>query len=182
MEDDLGLKAEFVYLDCDGRVIDLDKDRGEDPVPVEDHEVRKRALTGMRRYMASQTTGVVLLGGKRHHFQGEMPGLMEEALLALEAQKPVFLAAGFGGATLDIAKALSVDDGQWLPPLAGAPADDPRLSLGRERLERVARQPGWKGLANGLSDDENRRLAAAHRPSDIAALVGIGFGRLRTAP
>jgi hypothetical protein len=42
-----------------------------------------------------------------------------------------------------------VDDGSWLPPDAG------------------------------LDDDENRRLAATHRPSDIAALVSLGLGRLR---
>jgi len=36
-------------------------------------------------------------------------------------------------------------------------------------------------MKNGLGDDENRRLAASHRPSDIAALVSLGLGRLRNA-
>jgi hypothetical protein len=35
-------------------------------------------------------------------------------------------------------------------------------------------------LKNGLSDEENRRLAASHRSSDIAALVSLGLGRLRS--
>jgi hypothetical protein len=182
MRNDLGLKAEFVYLDPDGLAIDPKVGRAENAVPVDDPALRQRALTSMRRYMASRTNGGVLLGGKRHGFQGAIPGLMEEALLALEAHKPIYLAGGFGGVTLDIAKALSVDDGHWLLPDTNAAADDPRLETGRSRLEAVAHDPAWSGLGNGLSDAENRRLAAAHRPSDIAALVGMGLGRLATVP
>jgi hypothetical protein len=134
----------------------------------------------MRRYMATRTQGRVLLGGKRSGFQGEIPGLMEEALISLENAHPVFLAGGFGGVTADIVQALGVDDGSWLPTLADAPPSDPRWESGRMRLLAHAAQPVWSGLNNGLSDEENRRLAATHRPSDIAALVSLGLGRLRS--
>ena len=77
--------------------------------------------------------------------------------------------------------ALGVDDGAWLPPLADAPSPDPRWEDGRNRLVAHAARPDWTGLKNGLSDDENRRLAASHRPSDIATLVSLGLGRLRNA-
>lgn len=30
---------------------------------------------------------------------------------------------------------------------------------------------------NGLTEEENQRLAACHRPSEIAALVSLGLGR-----
>jgi hypothetical protein len=49
------------------------------------------------------------------------------------------------------------------------------------RLRALFVKPGWAGLNNGLADHENRRLAASHRPSDIAALVSLGLGRLRKA-
>jgi hypothetical protein len=135
----------------------------------------------MRRYMAMHTQGRVLLGGTRNRFQGPIPGLMEEALISLEHAHPIYLAGGFGGATADIAQALGVDDGAWLPPRADAPRPDPRWEDGRARLRALAAQRRWTGLNNGLSDDENRRLAASHRPSDIAALVSLGLGRLRGA-
>jgi len=74
---------------------------------------------------------------------------------------------------------LGVDDGNWLPHRTGGPPDDPRWMVGQARLVDRAKQEGWSGLNNGLTDDENRRLAASHRPSDIAALVSLGLGRLR---
>jgi SLOG-like protein len=66
---------------------------------MEDPGKQRRALTGMRRYM------------QRSGFQGEISGLMEEALLAVEAEQPIYLAGGFGGVTADIVSALGVDDG-----------------------------------------------------------------------
>lgn len=173
----LGQLARFVFLDQDGRVTSHTDGRGEEPQPVPDPDTRKRALTGLRRHMAAVTQARFLIGGKRHNFEGEISGLMEEALFALAAGHPLYLAGGFGGVTLDIAAALGVDDGAWLPASPGAPADDPRWLAGRAKLWALARDRAWTGLDNGLTDDENRRLAASHRPGEIASLVGLGLGR-----
>lgn len=178
-EHDLGLLGRMVCLDPDGAEIDRAAGRGEAPVPVEDPGEQRRALTGMRRYMQRHTSARVLLGGKRSGFQGEIPGLMEEALLAVQAGQPIYLAGGFGGVTADIITALGVDDGSWLPPDPSAGPPDPRWSDGYARLAAHAARPDWSGLGNGLDEEENRRLAATHRPSDIAALVSLGLGRLR---
>jgi hypothetical protein len=180
-EDELGLLGRIVCLDPDGQEVDPAQDRNEDAQPVADPALRRRALTGMRRYMATRTQGRALIGGKRKDFQGEIPGLMEEALISLENGHPVFLAGGFGGVTADIARALGVDDGAWLPPATDAPEPDPRWTDGRARLAALAARPNWAGLKNGLDEAENGRLAASHRPSDIAALVSLGLGRLRNA-
>jgi hypothetical protein len=177
----LGLLGRIVCLDPDGAETDPARDREDAAQPVADPVLRRRALTGMRRYMATHTQGRALLGGKRGGFQGEIPGLMEEALISLQHGHPVYLAGGFGGVTADIAQALGVDDGAWLPPLGDAPAPDPRWTDGFARLRALFVKPGWAGLNNGLADHENRRLAASHRPSDIAALVSLGLGRLRKA-
>jgi hypothetical protein len=178
----LGLLGRIVRLDADGAETDPGRDRDDAAQLVADPALRRRALTGMRCYMATHTQGRVLLGGKRRGFQGEIPGLMEEALISLQHGHPVYLAGGFGGVTADIAQALGVDDGAWLSPLLDAPAPDPRWTDGFSRLRAIPAQPGWAGLNNGLADDENWRLAASHRPSDIAALVSLGLGRLRSTP
>jgi hypothetical protein len=175
---DLGLFGRVVYLDPDGAEVDPAAGRGETPEVVDDQELRQRALTGLRRYMRDRQDGRVLIGGQRQAFQGALPGLMEEALLALEAQQPVYLAGGFGGVTVDIARALEVDDGLWLSHEAAVLEEDPRLTAGYTRLQALAQAPDWPGLLNGLSEDENRRLAVTHRPSDIATLVSLGLGRL----
>ncbi|HWR47054.1 MAG TPA: hypothetical protein VN327_05475 [Pseudonocardiaceae bacterium] len=178
-ERELRLLGRMVCLDPDGAEVDRAAGRGEAPVPIEDPSEQRRALTSMRRYMQRHTSARVLLGGKRSGFHGEIPGLMEEALLALDAEQPIYLAGGFGGVTADIIRALGVDDGSWLPPDAGAGPPDPRWEDGYARLAAHAARPQWPGLANGLDDAENRRPAATHRPSDIAALVSLGIGRLR---
>lgn len=173
-----GSLAEIVCLDPDGREIDPAEGRGEAPETGIDPQIVRRALTAMRRYMNERIDGRVLIGGKRHGFQGEIPGLVEEALLALEERLPLYLAGGFGGVTLDIARALGVDGGGWLPSPSEGPAQDPRLLAGLERLLAITARPGWDGLRNGLTDAENRRLAASYRPGEIASLVGLGLGRL----
>jgi SLOG cluster2 len=176
---DLGLLGRIVCLDPDGHEVDPAAGRQEAPHKVEDLALRRRALTGMRRFMATQTQGRALIGGKRTGFQGEIPGLMEEVLISLEQNHPVYLAGGFGGVTADIAQALGVDNGHWLPPLDDAPPPDPRWETGRARLSALAAARGPNGQRNGLTPEENRRLAASHRPSEIATLVSLGLGRLR---
>ena len=44
-------------------------------------------------------------------------------------------------------------------------------------FEDIRKQESWVGLENGLSDEENRELAASHRPSEIAALISLGLGK-----
>jgi hypothetical protein len=175
----LGLFGEIACLDPDGNAVDPAADRTEDAAPVEDPTTRSRALTGLRRYMRGRTQGRVILGGRRHGFAGRYPGLIEEVMIALAAPdpQPLYLAAGFGGVTADIVRALAVDDLAWLPTAADAPPDDPRLAEGLGRLAALPRGPDWQGLNNGLTDEENRCLAATHRPSEIAALVSLGLGR-----
>lgn len=176
---DLGLLGRIVCLDPDGAEVDPAGNRGEAAVKVDDAALRRRALTGMRRYMATRTQGRALIGGKRSGFQGEIPGLMEEALISLEHAHPIYLAGGFGGVTADVAQALGVDDGAWLPPESNVAPPDSRWTDGRTRLVAHAAAKGRPGLENGLSPDENRRLAASHRPSEIATLVSLGLGKLR---
>jgi hypothetical protein len=173
---ELPLAARIIYLDLDGKQIDNPmSERGEHPEPVTPDETA-RGLTAMRQFMTHHSHARVLIGGKRSGFTGRLPGLMEEALLALEAGLPLYLAAGFGGATLDIARALGLH-GDWPPP-----ADDENTSEqlleGRRRLAETAARPGWRMPANGLNHDENRLLASTHRPGEIAALVSLGVGRL----
>nr|VFJ65717.1 MAG: hypothetical protein BECKDK2373B_GA0170837_11539 [Candidatus Kentron sp. DK] len=106
-----------------------------------------------------------------------LPSLVEAAVFALEAEQPIYLAGGYGGVTLDMVRALDIDDCDWFAPLPDELASDPRLTDGLERLARIYEERGGKLPDNGLDDLENRQLAATHRPSEIAALIGLGLGR-----
>jgi hypothetical protein len=175
---DLGLYGRMVCLDIDGQEIDMAVGRGEAACPVDDPPTVHRSLTGLRRYMRTHERGRVFIGGRRNGFFGPVPGLIEEALVCLRTHEPIYLAAGFGGVTLDIARALGVDAGDWLPAEDDAAAEVSGLVEGRRQLRDFAGSADWHGLDNGLTPEENGWLAASHRPGDIAALVSLGIGRL----
>lgn len=179
-KDELGLFGKLVCLNSDGQEIVPKKDRGEEPVPEADANVVARSLTGLRRYMQQHSQARVLLGGRREGYQGKMPGLLEEALVTLEAEQPLFLAGGFGGITLDIIRAVKSVHADWLPVSTHAPASgsDLRTYDGLLQISQIVHKNQWKGLRNGLSDEENRRLAMTHRPSEVTALVSLGLGRI----
>lgn len=79
-------------------------------------------LSGMRRLAMSGTTisipgrsrpemvpridAKVILGGKLEKFSGWLPGIFEEALLALENNVPLYILGGFGGAAEVLGQAL----------------------------------------------------------------------------
>jgi hypothetical protein len=177
-KDDLGLFGEIICLDPEGHPVDRSAGRSGDAAePVTDDSTRRQSLTGLRRFMAAQTNGRVLIGGKRTDFQGHMPGVLEEATISLEANQPLYLAGGFGGVTADAIKALGIDDGAWLPRDADAPVNDGRLTSGLDQLTKIAKSVDAHASSNGLTAEESRCLAATHRPSEIAALVSLGLGR-----
>jgi hypothetical protein len=173
---DLGLLGTLVCLDEHGTEIDPKLGRGEAaPGPV-DAQTARDSLAALRRYMTSRSHGRILIGGKRAGFQGNMPGIVEEALFAVQAKQPLYIAGGFGGAAWDIACAIRLSSPDFLPSLPGA-TPDPRLLTGLETLKAALVATNAVSLENGLSESENRRLATAYRPSEVAALVGLGLAR-----
>lgn len=162
----LQLFGDVTYLDELGNEVGMDHQRKEAAEAVDDPA---SALTAMRGYLADSTDARVLIGGKLQGFQGTMPGVMEEATLAVAAQQPVYLAGGFGGATgLLAATALDFD------ALLGWEAD----GVAAETFEH-ARAAVRSGLPpNGLSSEQNHRLATTYRPSEIAWLVATGLQQI----
>jgi SLOG cluster2 len=176
-KNELGLFGEIVCLNPEGQAVAWEANRkSAAPEPVTDVELCQQSLTGLRRFMATQCNGRVLIGGKRVGFQGRFPGVLEEALISVEANQPLYLAGGFGGVAADIARILGLDDGAWLPANTDELPIDGRLALALDQLSKLVKSKDPKALSNGLSTDENRRLAATHRPSEIAALVSLGLG------
>lgn len=164
-KDKLGLRTRVTYLNEDGNPTEFEAERGEEPIPVDDVP---RSLSTLRRYLTQHTDARVLIGGKESDHKGEMPGVREEALLAIEAGQPLYLAGGFGGATATIAAAVAGLEDRW-PPAVDA-IDSASL------IEAVERS-GWTLTSNGLTAEENRQLAVTHRPSEVASLVAMGLKR-----
>jgi hypothetical protein len=161
--------------------------------------LRARALTELRRALTVRCTARVCLGGKTAgRFQGRLPGIAEEALLALENGQPLYLSALYGGAAQDVIDALTpgMPDGSaaWQP---AAPIRDgyrvlgPRYEPGEpdaaidpadvwQRLAAI----GVDGVARGnaLTPAENERLFRAHSVSEVVDWTMLGLSRLAAGP
>lgn len=170
----LGLYGRIVCLDPHGAEIKAELERDEAPEPVVDVLERAKQLTAMRRYMKRHIQGRLMIGGRRTGFQGRLPGVLEEAQMTIEAKQPLYLAAGFGGATADIAAAVGLEMG-WLPPAHDAPPSDGAMIAG---LSDLRASMTVNSLITGLNANDLTTLACTHRPSEIATLVSRGLGSL----
>lgn len=176
----LGVYGELRCIDLEGRVVTdpmSGRDEAGEPYPT-DRGVLAQGLTALRRYMTANTAGRMLLGGKRHGYTGSMPGVLEEALMALEVGQPLYLASGFGGSALDVAGAVDPQLDKFCPRHAGDPPLDAATHAGLVQVRAVVGKSGWSRLNNGLTPQENLRLSVTHRPGEIAALVALGIGRI----
>jgi len=178
--DELGLFGHVVCLDPEGTAVPLSGAAVHRPQGIVDDALRRRSLSGLRRFMTAQQRGRVFIGGRRRGFLGIMPGIVEELVMTIEAGQPVYLAAGFGGVTYDLACAVGVHSGDW-PLTAGEGPPDPAHTRGLAALREAIAARGYSVLSNGLSEDENRALAQTHRPGEIASLITRGLGRVLQA-
>lgn len=122
------------------------------------------ALTAMRNVMTRASDARIVLGGRTEGYMGRMPGIAEEALIALKAGQPLFLLGGFGGCTRDIAVALHL-----VTHTTGAATWSGRDAFG---------QFNGGSLRNGLSADENATLARTVHVDEAVALILRGLLRL----
>ena len=101
----------------------------EHPGPGADpQQLRKWELTALRHWLtALLAPGCrICLGGRLHGFEGDEPGVMQEARLALARDKPLYLMGGFGGAA---------------------------RAFGSESDIRKRYRDAWNGLDDGDKDD-----------------------------
>ncbi len=170
----IGLYGTYVFLDPDGQPIeDPTADRDPGPQDVGDREAAD-SLTAARRHLTATCDARLVVGGQRAGFQGHMPGVVEETILAIRAEQPVFVAGGFGGAAGDIARVLGFDPENWLGLADGADRPDLR------DLANAMQETGWTPDRNGLSVEQNRQLAVSYRASEVASLVIHGLINLRS--
>jgi SLOG cluster2/TIR domain len=152
--------------------------------------------TVMRRAAVADCSARLCVGGKASNYRGRLPGVLEEAWLALLVGQPLFLIGSFGGAA-----AILIDQIEGLAPagltLSGQIAA--QIGQGDTYLEivdelagslasvsystiRKSLAVGWPALGNGLAEAENRELAQCEDPTRATELVALGLSRTNTGP
>ncbi len=72
------------------------------PTTRDNWYVWSRCLTKMRTEMIKNCDLRICAGGRLTEYKGKMPGVLEEILIAVEQNKPLFLLGGFGGTTASL--------------------------------------------------------------------------------
>lgn len=159
--------------------------------------LRARGLTHLRHRLTDLCHARVCLGGPRSGSQGRYPGLVEEALLAVQQNKPLYLASLLGGASEQIVTAVEgrpipeefcptarIDQLFLDPPVVeNAPGTRADRAINRDAIWREFSGAGQGRIAqnNRLSTEENSELLRTPVVERAIELVLIGLSRLRAA-
>ncbi len=161
--------AKMVEVKPPDDVLDLilDEQRFQAHSGEQNRYVWSRCLTEMRNKMIDDCHIRICSGGRHSGYRGNMPGVLEEVIIALKKKRSVFLLGGFGGVTASICRAI---EGQKMPDelteawqiendpgyksLLGCYAANESL-VDYGMVERVLKSAD---LNNGLSEQENGRL------------------------
>jgi hypothetical protein len=156
--------------------------------------VRARGLTFLRHRLNDACHVRLCLGGRRSGAAGRYPGVIEEALLAVQGNKPLYLAGFLGGATEQVVEAIEGKQMQDAfcsptsllgvyenPPVeeASESTRDDRI-IDRNAVWREFVEAGPRGLAaaNGLTIEENIELFHTPVIDQVVELVLIGLSRV----
>ena len=180
LDQSLGARGRVVCLDPVGNEIDPSTGpSGPDGTAALNGHRDQRSYSEKRRHMTHISDARVLVGGQLTGFKGAMPGIIEEAIYAVEARQPLYVIAGFGGAAALVAKALGIDNLQWAADGFPQRPDDKRIDDALDRLQAAAQSNGWCASSCGLDESELQQLSASYRPSQIASLVAHGLAQIR---
>ncbi len=156
--------------------------------------IRARGLTFLRHRLNAVCHVRLCIGGRRSGSEGRYPGVIEEALLAVRENKPLYLAGFLGGAAEQVVDAIEgkqISDDFCSPTPIQSLYDTPPVQEfdGATRDDRVIdrtsvwtqfAETGSKRLAavNGLTVEENDELLRTPVIDRVIELVLIGLSRL----
>jgi hypothetical protein len=154
-----------------------------------------RCLTAMREQQIQHIQARIMLGGRTTGYKGKYPGLVEEALLTLQAGKPLFLMGCFGGAAAAVIQALQgqVPDSLTETYQCQNEAYKNLMTEFNQQIQakQIAIEPidypalnktfadiGVRGLNNGLSLEDNQRLFVTQSQEEAIRLILQGLNIL----
>ena len=136
--------AEIIYHSKSDEKVDIESD-----------------LTFTRKTLVENIDAHIVLGGKEKDFLGKLPGILEEFILAIEKNLPIFLIGSFGGATRTIAEIVMKKRTHNLP----------------KHFDLISKYE-ISSLNNGLNVEENKILFTTKDADVIVALILKGLGKV----
>lgn len=168
---------------------DLDKGAFLPPNNSQNSYIWSRCLTEMREKSITSSTARICAGGRLAGYKGKMPGVLEEIVFALNAQKPIFLLGAFGGVVGVVCKLLLTADvpapltEKWQISHNGGYSDLQELARSYshdcdyEAITTSIRSHSVSELASrcGLDENEYKRLMASPFADECVYLILKGL-------
>jgi hypothetical protein len=159
------------------------------PDSPENLYVWTRCLTKMREEMEADCKARIFIGGRTKGFKGKCAGILEELLIALEHNHPVYLVGAFGGITKDAIEALKgnkpdsfsneyyFDNDDYKKMFLLFNGKHPRNTIDYPKYLATLQQIGLNRIAeqNGLSVEDNLRLTTTPHISEVVYLILKGL-------
>ncbi len=164
------------------------------PDTPENLYVWTRCLTKMREEMEKSCDARIFIGGRTKGFKGKCAGILEELLIALEHNHPVYLVGAFGGITKDAIEALKgnmpdsfsneyyFDNDDYKKMFLHFNDKHPSNTIDYPKYLATLQQVGLNKIAelNGLSVEDNLRLTTTPHISEVVYLILKGLTKRYT--
>lgn len=148
-----------------------------------------RCLTKMREEMEATCDARIFIGGAIRKFKGKCPGLLEELLIAIKYNHPVYLVGAFGGITREAIEALNgkepdcfsnefyFGNTDYKNMISIFNKKHPDKSVDYKKYLSTLQSVGLKGIGeqNGLSEEDNLRLTITPHISEVVYLILKGL-------
>lgn len=86
---------------------DIDKNTFIEPSGIDNKYIWSRCLTHMREKSIESSHARICAGGKLVGYQGKMPGVLEEIMISLDKNIPIYLLGAFGGVVAEVCKTIT---------------------------------------------------------------------------
>jgi len=144
--------------------------------------------------MADDLSARVLVCGKVTGYQGRYPGILEEALISLERNQPLYPLGGFGGITnrivtallgespVELTEQMQTKNENYAGMLAHyrkqRQANVAILSIDYQQVVKYLNKCGLSGLNNGLTNEQNQILVHTRNMEQAMGLVFEGLRKV----
>lgn len=163
------------------------------PVTEEQKFIWAASLTKMRDQMIASTNARILIGGKCSNYLGKMPGIIEEAMITLSMDKPLYLIGAFGGASKQVIDAIRGNGFSYGNSVFHKSSEftafklfyNDKVAVNKIDIkedELMFSQYGLENLSknNGLTIEENIRLFETPHLSEIIYYIFKGLSKILT--
>lgn len=193
--------AEFVQIkppdDIRQQIPDIRQELPSDT--IKNRVILARCLEEMRYKLIRDSHARISVGGRCFGYKGKYPGIVEESLIAVETQTPLYVLGGFGGASKQVALALQGKEApslimecqtsHCLNSIYADMVSEFNHRIGELKSERIDYEVVTQKLAgygmdslsrlNGLTKDENQLLFEITCLEEAVSLILKG---LKTIP